>query len=1090
MKSINNNKLVNIVALILLIIVSAFIYYIYVHNKGNNFSNQTAEQAEQNSEKANVNATITNHVDVFSGNEKTGVRLNIPGGAAQYFNDQVSTQSETYTTYTYQNFFRGTASASNPSGGLPIIKPRIRNVLTDLLKGYNYASSNTPSCLDRDQINVRYSNRVCNNNSRCLSEFGNRFINQNNNENFYEENPNVDYCTTSLIGSLSFNFRLNAVSGYVDNETSFLNIDYIACGTCAYDSINTDDNSFFIDNDLFASIPNELEYDYIPILENLPFQSTNIKQTFKISRYIYNGENSFKEDPQGEMGEIIYRPGNLYLMSQGTQTGIAAINNFSIPSGSNFDNPNMLRYIRQLQGTTKTSGIGAKCFVYNNTYKIIDCGENYLDSSSSDNSSSFITQIQDDDLQFVTITGAIISTGFSYRFKLKPKDGTSLSESVNWMLVPPTDLSPGKITKNTLLNQGSIRSFSRSTEISMMKIINNLKNSALPKYQNIVAGKTYIPLPLNSNVATITYTDGSQNIRQTINDSFNSVKSDFTGSSVDKNLNISAVSYNNNIYDNYPPYTFESTQSGVGADKDFLCDIEFNGKVSYFFIQNAAAFSNRVGNFIPGLGLVSGFDTITNGLQLASDFFPQTKKIPISTGGYSPLPTDISDPDVIINGTAVFTKRDAFLDILAFDSTYFNNKTLTNGNAATIITNIQTDANTKVSYRQMSTGILNTADVDQITYDGSCFSSLNFAQYLVDVNNDNFSLADGSCINGSGAKVYITFGGPANVPYGYVKNVLVESGGSNYSSGSYTLNASAISAGLTGTVKNLFFNITSENNLLGLKYEAVPQDSNGNVYNETNTSKGNLTNYGLIIGVSGTGTSIFNGGDGYYKGNKIYINQLDNNLNSLIGPSFDPEKITTERMRELPYITIIAPERTSKGSCLEPAQQNLVINDSNNFSAAYNFWEDSPGFYTPCPQQILLMDKTQREYLNRQGLSIQNGIKNILTSDTVEGFTTIENLKTIQFPDLNYRKDGTSANINGRSYLEIGRFIPYQTMTPPQFSGTENIPTGKGEDIWINYNWCQFIPYGVDNLYQKRFSSGIDSDSSGTVNFYKNLPTF
>lgn len=1103
MKFITNDKILYFITLILLTIVSTFVYYIYIHNKGSNFlsASQVEEEERKNS---NIVATVSNHVNVFAENDVRGVQINIPGEAAKYFNDQAGLQSDTYSTYTYQTFFRGDQFA----------KPKVRFVIKDLLAGLNYATTDSPTCLDRDQISVRYSNHVCNNNNRCLSESGNRFTDQNGAENFFQESPNIDYCTTSLLGSLSFNFKLNPISGYVDIETAFLNIDYIACGTCAYNDINIVGNSFFIDNDLFESTTLELDNDYIPILENKSFQTNNIKQTLKIERYTYNGENDFKSDPQGMVGEILYRPGNLYLTAEGTQTGITSIKNFSIPSSSQFDNPNLIRYIKQIQGSTTTGGLGAKCFVYNNTYKIIDSGQNYVDASGG----GYITQIQDDNLEFVTFANADILTGYSYRFKFKPKDGTCLSESVNWMLIPPTDLSPGKITKNNLLKSGCIKSFSRSTEIATMKIISNIKTCDLPVYQNITAGDSYIPLPENSNVATITYSSGSENLLTDLTDTFKIwVENNISGSV--KNLNITAVSYNNGIYDQYPPYIFNATQSGIPEDKDFLSQIKISGIFTDTLIQkaglavssattlplpsvpsvpddnktdktvntiakDAVKFNNVITGFMPGLG------TPAQILATAAVFFPSNKKIPVETSSLDPMIVDPFDVDVVIDGSAVLTRTNPFLNILGFSSEYFNQHLLTNGDAATLISNILPGT---VSFRTMDTGIIDTVLTNQVFYDGSCFASLNTAKYLVDVNNDNFSTDIGGSIQGTGGRLYITFSGPADVPYGYVQSVLVESGGSNYSAGNYTMNASAISSGLSGKVENLLFTVTTESDLLGLKYEAVPQDTNGAPYNIANTSKGNKKNYGLIIGVSGTQTNIENGGDGYISGDKIYINQLDNNLNSLIGPSFDPERITEENMQKLPYVYVNAPnvDEVSKGTSLDPAHRNLILNTDNNIAVEYNFWEDSPGIYTPCPQQIALMDKTQREYFNNQGICINRGIKDLLLNDTVEGITTIQNIKTIQFQELNYRSDGTSANINGQSYLEIGRFIPYQDMRPPTFSGTENIPTAKGDYVWVNYNYCQFIPYGVENLYQKRFSNNTDITSSvAGSNFYKNLPTF
>lgn len=1056
MKYITNDKILYFIALILLVIGSVFIYYIYVQNNGNNFA-QTAQQAVN---KSSVSSTITNHVNVFTGNDVTGVAINIPNGADKYFNDQASTQSQSFTTYTYQNFF---TAEETP-------KPRIQNVITDLLTGYNYVDNQTQTCLDQDQLSVRYSNHICNNNNRCLSESGNKFITQNGSENFYEENPNLKTCSNSFLGSISFNFRLNAISGYVDLETAFLNIDNVVCGENAYTNINTTNNTFFIDNDLFTSNSNELSDDYIPIFSNSTtntFQNNNIKQTVKISRYDYNNEDNFSPDAQGMFTEVIFRPGNLFLTAIGTQTGITSINNFTVPAGTVFDNPNLLRYIKQLQGTTSTGGIGAKCFVSNGNVIITDPGQNYLDSPNNE----FITQIQDDYQNFVT-TNANLITGFSYRFKLKPKSGTSLSESVNWLLIPPTDLSPGSIPKNNFLKDGLIQSFSRSSQISALKLIDNISSSDLPTYKTAVEGSNYIPLPTSSNVATIHFeTDNSikKDFQETIN---NIAKKNITGTV--KNIKISAVTYNNNIYDNYPPYVFEVASSGIQEDRDILSIINFNGQPSDSLLQKVTAGLNAVSYIIPGIG------PIATALDVAQLFYNNSQQVSVSTGGFSTLPIDSFNPNLVLDGTAVLEKKDSFLDILAFQSSYFNNATLTNGDAATLISDIQTNENS-VSFRDMTKGILDAVDFSAVNYNNTTFSALNTSTFLVDVNNDNFSLNTGTTITGTGGKLYLTFSGPPSAPYSILSDVIVQSGGSDYSQGSYILNASGVSSGLPGTISNLNISVTSDQQVLGLKYEAVPISTQNEPFNGT----GSLKSFGLIINVNGTGTSILNGGDGYIKNDIVYINQLDNNLNSLIGPSFDPQRLTKENMQLLPYVTIIAPSVASKGTCLEPAQKPLYYSYNDQVGIDYNFWDDSPGVYTSCPQQIALMDSVHRKFYTNQGLCLKNGIKDIFLSDTVAGFTTIENLKTIQFQDLNYRSDGMVGNINGQSYLQIGRFIPYQTIQSPiKANPSEVIPTAKGTSVWVNYNWCQFIPYGVKGLYQKRFSN------NDSTNPYKNLPTF
>ena len=762
-------------------------------------------------------------------------------------------------------------------------------------------------------------------------------------------------------------------------------------------------------------------------------------------------------------------------MADGVVTGIRTITSFSIPSdlSSSFSNINLLRYVQQLQGNKPTTGKAAKCFVVNNTVKIVDCGQFYLDSSSTN---SYITQIQDDNQQFQTVNGNIV-TGFSYRFKFKPKTGATLAQSVNWMLVPPAKMDPGAITKNTKLSGGMINSFSQSTTISALALVENIKTSKLPAYKTVVSGQNVMPLPINQGVATITYKTDSSNVVKDLKGFVNDLAKEVgtKAFAAVKNLKITDVSYSSSVYDVYPPYVYEAVKSGVGEDRDFFSEIYFNGTASESILSKVANDTAVASIVLPVLGPTSDV------LAIISLLYDTGKNISISTKTGTHLVADSFDPDIIIDGTATWEKRDSFLDILSFEDNYFNSPTLINGGQATKISNIEKDKETVVNFRKFTTGIIGSVEtpaVNSVNYpSGTCFVTLNLPTYSVDVNNDNFSLADGTCIKGTGGQLYITFGGPPTSPYGYITSVLVQEGGAGYASGSYTLNASAIAATATGKVNELVFSVTSNVVLLGEKFVAVPTADNGNPFNIfNNTASTGLKNYGLEIGVCiATGaTNILNAGDGYVSGDKIYINQLDNNLNSLMGADFDPEVLSKTNMEKMPYITIIAPSASvvNKGSCLDPAASNLLFNDTDPVKALYNFWDDSPAVYNECPQQIALMDSYHREYFNNQGVSINKGIRSILTSDTVEGFTVIENLKTIQFQELNYRSDGMSPNINGQSYLQIGRFIPYQELRPPvRTSTTEDIPTTKGTAVWTNYNWCQFIPYGIENFYQKQFIS-------------------
>ena len=90
---------------------------------------------------------------------------------------------------------------------------------------------------------------------------------------------------------------------------------------------------------------------------------------------------------------------------------------------------------------------------------------------------------------------------------------------------------------------------------------------------------------------------------------------------------------------------------------------------------------------------------------------------------------------------------------------------------------------------------------------------------------------------------------------------------------------------------------------------------------------------------------------------------------------------------------------------------------------------------------------------------------------TINVANTIEFLTSLQIPSFNYQQSQITPDINTYEGLQLKRFIPYQSFIPPVINGNEEIPSKPGTITYTNYNYCQFIPFGIEDLYNKKFDN-------------------
>ena len=149
----------------------------------------------------------------------------------------------------------------------------------------------------------------------------------------------------------------------------------------------------------------------------------------------------------------------------------------------------------------------------------------------------------------------------------------------------------------------------------------------------------------------------------------------------------------------------------------------------------------------------------------------------------------------------------------------------------------------------------------------------------------------------------------------------------------------------------------------------------------------------------------------------------------------------------------------------------------------YNFWEDSPGSYDTSPQQIVY-------YGDFIGVSLPyNGdpaddIKKFFLDNKIDesAFTDVEFLSSLQIPSFYYQNSTDEIpSVNSYEGLALKRFIPYRAYKPPIMDisdGTAKIPTVTNKKTYVNYNYCQFVPFGIRDFYNQPISG------------YENAPSF
>lgn len=893
----------------------------------------------------------------------------------------------------------------------------LNNIPLDILNGNAILENiNIKNCIDVDQIAVQYVSKKCSN-SLCYDRYGNRIENGTTIENL-ETRPGVPRCTGTDIGYVSFNFSLNSITNSISSSSLFAEINTLYLGTNVFKEYSSNSAyEYYFSNNLIVEDPYIAKDEIIPRIVHRPFNKNSFRQKISVQRYskTLNNEGNlvFNQNNSGNLAEINFRPLGLFLTTQGVSNSIISIPD-TISGINNLSGNFALRAIKQGNNTN------AKCSINNlGGVSIIDGGSHY------DNTSP--VEIEGDN---GTFTG-------SFKIKTVKNDERIVMEKITnvlkdeeravWLLVPPLTLPTQGITKNNKLTNGYILNFSSQSPVSNFK--KSVPAAVIPPYSKVNPGTIISP---------IMFTEVGSASPYNIFDS--SITTSNIASLFDINDNLkSKIKLNNEIYQAYPPYILRA-------------------------VNNYPAFANPVSltnNGIVSIAMAVKESVLKTDFSLSIDIIEQD------------LNYTILDNDIQLDGTAEWVKLDPFTDVLAFEEDYFTNPSLSEGQNTVISISDITEEN--LSFITPIFGKINNITVTSANYDNIVLPALGTS--VVNLDSTTLSLSENSLGQiGKDAKCLLTFGslGTSNI----IELAEIINPGSSFSTGAFNLLGSALQKGLSGSIGNILIETINDS----YRFEAVTvEEDSATVVTPSDVVNQNIFNitYGLVIypikkeTISLKNPTIVSGGQNYKKGTKYYINQyIGDSLISAFGNEYNGNSITTDNMLKLPSINVLG---VSDSKTFLPDYRPLIRDQDGSLTIDYNFWEDSPGIYSSSPQQIVLYKNfigTSSQFIGDPALDFLSFLKDNKIDNS--SFTKINFLKSLQIPSFYYVNNDSFSEINPQEGLALKRFIPYKSFTPPVGLNDEKIPTKKGNVTYTNYNYTQFIPYGIENIYKQKFNNGFE----------------
>ena len=705
------------IVLLIVILLSIVLSISFNTNLIENFSKEVTTKPPS-SNLPDDTGKIQENINTFSKINETN--YHVPKGISNNYvgNDSIASVNQDDTVITYN--FDG--------------KPNINNVFSDLLNGIAITDKlNVEKCINFDQIAIKYEQKTCDS-QRCYDRFGNKI----NDGDIIEEavyRDDISRCQNQSLGYLSFNFDLNSQTNLVSRNTLFTQINKIFVNSADYQNLNQDNNlKYYFARGLFVEDSNLKKNEMVPEIVHRNFNRNDFRQKLIIKRYDKGGI----ENPRGKLAEIFFRPAQLYLTVKNVNNAIASIQ-FAQDDLTDYSANYAVRKVAQEKNAF------AKCLIYlvsdqKKGIYIVDGGENF--DSSKGLSIEKDNGLLDGNFSFTTLP-------FNRRLMMDFRENQTNDEKrAQWLLVPPTDLSPQGVTKNNKLSGGYILDY--STQSPVKNLDRAVVPRLIPPYSKVIPGDIIMPIDLNNLKTTIYNEIAPQNIctniigpgdvsYQNCDDAqidgqnvnyykrfkylFNGhiVTSVFSG---DQNLaGNNPFTVNQELYSQYPPYLLKAVNNfPMFADPQNLTT---DGTVVVFVYQ----YKNDV----------LGRDyQVSVGVSQNSD----KKEIEIKDG-------------ILLDGSAEWQTINTFEKTFAFRDQYFNQNVLDDG---TSIASIISDINSNQ---------LNFVDpvfgkVDQINITNSNYADINLPNFsssiLLDLNSDTLTVeTDDPTVPSKGVIGFINF---------------------------------------------------------------------------------------------------------------------------------------------------------------------------------------------------------------------------------------------------------------------------------------------------------------------------------------------
>jgi hypothetical protein len=639
---------------------------------------------------------------------------------------------------------------------------------------------------------------------------------------------------------------------------------------------------------------------------------------------------------------------------------------------------------------------------------------------------------------------------------------TDYTKRINWVLMPELDLDPRKIPTDNKYIKGNLKNLSSDATIygpttpSSSSPYSNEQyknyfsiNSFLPPYKLIKKNDTIVSL---RSTGSITATNGNPNI--------GSLTAPLSVTVNMENLSDPTRSRA------YPSYAFRAQNYGAGDPQK-----DING-ASIGITRDFTDRNNNSSSVLSETNRYLLYKPTKDDKDGLSYYLSQNENETINFV-INTTDNDFAEGDIIKDGEVLWEVLDTNSLVTSFAPSYFTSSVGLSG--ASEVTFNKTNTNSK--YTKIKENIVSRINYSRINYNNNLVKpgtySINLDNIDTDIpitnfNPDNIAVLD---------LVFI----PVDTARGKgvaIQSFIISEPGDSYINGqNFEIKGSAFGSNNTSNITGLQLQTSNQEVI----FEAVPMDSSNNVININKSTSDNIK-VGLILDnedviitnnkITGIG-KIKQEGQGYNIGDIIYINQLDNQGNSLMGEEFNPENINNKNVGNLASIKV--ENLSSSGTSFNtPANYDLKRNTKGgtgnialtNDDIKYEFWSNSQGRYNNSPPQIAYGGDGLINLLINNGVKSGKDLLGFFNSNKIPGtfLTSLDNIKTLQFRELNYigRKDtispGSVNTLSSFSQPVLGRFIPYSI-----FSHRDN--------IFYNNNRTQLVPYGLNNIYSRAFSS-------------------